>query len=251
MSPPWMPWFPADYRKDTSHLSAAEHGAYCLLIMHYWTVGGLPDDDRQLARIAAMTPAEWKRAKPIIRAFFQDGWKHKRIEAELAKAKAKHQTRVEAGRRGGAASANSKQNPSNAQAPPSQSEPDKDSEPIGSDGASRDIRRELFDRGLKTLERITGKTPDSCRSLIGKWLKYLNDEAIHLLAAIEDADRNRVVNPVAWIARAIAPHGDGHGHGQRPRETSILDAIDKIGEHLKGGADNATTQNVIRRLPAR
>jgi hypothetical protein len=56
----------------------------------------------------------------------------------------------------------------------------------------RDIRQELFDRGLKILIRITGKTPDSARSLVGKWLKSVKDEAIHVLGAIEDADRNRV-----------------------------------------------------------
>lgn len=83
MSPPWMPLYIADYRADTAHLSAAEHGAYLNLIMHYWTTGGLPDDDRQLARIACMTPAEWRRARPTIKAFFQNGWRHKRIDSEL------------------------------------------------------------------------------------------------------------------------------------------------------------------------
>jgi uncharacterized protein YdaU (DUF1376 family) len=54
---PWMPLYIADYRKDTAHLSAAEHGAYLLLIMHYWSTGSLPVEDAPLARIAAMTAA--------------------------------------------------------------------------------------------------------------------------------------------------------------------------------------------------
>jgi len=86
MSRPWMPLYVADYRHDTAHLSAAEHGAYLLLIMHYWTAGRLPDDDRQLARIASMTAAEWRRARPVVQALFHDGWRHKRIDAELARA---------------------------------------------------------------------------------------------------------------------------------------------------------------------
>ena len=86
MSRPWMPLYIADYRKDTGHLSAAEHGAYLLLIMHYWATGRLPDNDRQLSRIACMSPAEWKRARPIVEPFFEDGWKHGRIDEELAKA---------------------------------------------------------------------------------------------------------------------------------------------------------------------
>jgi len=86
MSPLWMPLYIADYRADTAHLGASEHGAYLLLIMHYWQTGGLPDDDRQLARIACMTPPEWKRARPVVSAFFADGWKHKRIDTELSHA---------------------------------------------------------------------------------------------------------------------------------------------------------------------
>jgi uncharacterized protein YdaU (DUF1376 family) len=88
MSPQWMPLYIADYRLDTARLSASEHGAYLLLIMEYWAAGSLPEDDRQLARIAAMTDREWKAAKPIVQRFFQDGWTHKRIDAELKKAAA-------------------------------------------------------------------------------------------------------------------------------------------------------------------
>lgn len=80
-----MPLYVADYLRDTRKLTAAEHGAYLLLIMEYWTVGELPADDRQLSRIASMSPAEWKRARPNIEGFFHDGWKHKRLDAELAK----------------------------------------------------------------------------------------------------------------------------------------------------------------------
>jgi uncharacterized protein YdaU (DUF1376 family) len=80
-----MPLYVADYLRDTRKLTAAEHGAYLLLIMEYWTAGELPDDDRQLARIASMTPAEWRKARPNVQPFFVDGWKHKRIDTELAR----------------------------------------------------------------------------------------------------------------------------------------------------------------------
>lgn len=83
----WMPLDIPDYYADTGHLGALEHGIYLLLIMHYWRTGGLPDDDVQLARIARATPAEFRGARPIVEAFFLPGWKHKRIELELAKAK--------------------------------------------------------------------------------------------------------------------------------------------------------------------
>lgn len=100
MNRPWMPLYVGQYLADTAHLGAADHGAYLLLIMHYWMNDGLPTDDRLLARIAKMTPVQWKKTKPIIEPFFQEGWKHKRIEFELTEA-----ARISAaGRAGGKAS---------------------------------------------------------------------------------------------------------------------------------------------------
>lgn len=100
MSRPWMPLYVADYLADTGHLRTVEHGAYMLLIMHYWRTGGLPNDDAPLARIARMTEDEWRQARPAIAPLFQGGWKHKRIEHELTEA-----ARISAaGRAGGKAS---------------------------------------------------------------------------------------------------------------------------------------------------
>lgn len=107
MSAPYMPLFVADYLADTAHLSAAEHGAYLLLIMNYWQrCKPLPNDDRKLARIARMTDDEWAVSKDNISEFFHvsgDEWRHSRIENEIsivseksAKAKASARASVEA-----------------------------------------------------------------------------------------------------------------------------------------------------------
>lgn len=85
MSRPWMPLYVADYLADTGHLTAAEHGAYLLLIMHYWTRKGLPKDERQLARIARLSPEEWSASRDTLAALFGEGWTHKRIDGELAR----------------------------------------------------------------------------------------------------------------------------------------------------------------------
>jgi uncharacterized protein YdaU (DUF1376 family) len=42
----WIPMYWGDYLRDTMRLSATEHGAYMLLIAHYWTKGvPLGNDD--------------------------------------------------------------------------------------------------------------------------------------------------------------------------------------------------------------
>jgi uncharacterized protein YdaU (DUF1376 family) len=82
----WMPLHIDDYLADTGHLSGAEHGAYLLLIMHYWQNGSLPENERLIARIARMDPAQWTDSRDVLAMLFSDGWKHKRIDAELNKA---------------------------------------------------------------------------------------------------------------------------------------------------------------------
>jgi uncharacterized protein YdaU (DUF1376 family) len=76
----WMPIYWGDYLKETGHLDAIEHGAYLLLLGHYWCSGKpLPNDDTVLARIARLSPAMWRKLRPVIAAFFEiDGtvWRH-------------------------------------------------------------------------------------------------------------------------------------------------------------------------------
>src|SRR5262249_14870189 len=81
-----MPLYVADYLADTRHLSARQSGAYLHLIMHYWQHDGLPTAERALARIARLSAAEWKRERPVLQAFFDEGWRHARIDAELERA---------------------------------------------------------------------------------------------------------------------------------------------------------------------
>lgn len=94
-----MPLHIPDYRADTGHLSTLEHGAYLLLIMHYWMTGGLPDDDARLARITGMGLQEWTEAKPALEPLFTAGWRHKRVERELRKVQVS-EVRSEAGKAG-------------------------------------------------------------------------------------------------------------------------------------------------------
>jgi len=100
MSRPWMAFYPADYLADTGHLTLAEHGAYLLLIFHYWNKGSLPTDERQLARIVRASPDEWAQMRDVISEFFTEDWRHKRIEKEIARSELRYAQRLEASRRG-------------------------------------------------------------------------------------------------------------------------------------------------------
>lgn len=92
---PFMRVFWGDYARDTGHLDNTGHGAYLMLIKHYWcTQHALPDDDAILRRIACCDslPA-WLKIRPIVAAFFQIGggvWRHKRIDSELSAAAQRH-----------------------------------------------------------------------------------------------------------------------------------------------------------------
>lgn len=69
-----MEWYerrPAEYRNDTWHLSLAEHGAYNLLLDHYYSnESPLPDNDRALASICGCTIDEWLSVSNALRQFF-------------------------------------------------------------------------------------------------------------------------------------------------------------------------------------
>ena len=99
MNRPWMPLYVGDYLGDTGHLTTTQHGAYLLLMMHYWRKGDLPDDDRQLSKITKLPLKTWCEYRPTLQDFFYEGWKHKRIDAELAKMLRVSQKRAIAGQK--------------------------------------------------------------------------------------------------------------------------------------------------------
>lgn len=149
MNPPKMPIHIGDYKRDTGHLRAAGHGAYLLLLFHHWSTGSLPDDDEQLAAIACMTHGEWKRARPVIEKFFQPGWRHGRVEKDLAAARASYEARAKAGEKGGKAKAGGKQSSSNATAGPEQPLTlNLDKKDIAPDGATTIAKVYAFNSGI-------------------------------------------------------------------------------------------------------
>jgi hypothetical protein len=84
-------------------------------------------------------------------------------------------------------------------------------------GASDDPRTRLFRDGLAKLASLTGKGPDACRSFVGKCLKSAGDDAVTVLGLIEEAERNRVVDPSGWIVAHLKQQGNSNGtHEPKP-----------------------------------
>lgn len=118
-----------------------------------------------------------------------------------------------------------------------------------------DPRTDLFNRGRQILEKITGGTEASCRSQIGRWLKFVDDESIHVLGAIEDAERQRVADPRAWINAALQSRGKTHAatrqNGRGP--SAITAAADDLVERFsrEDGGWGGTREDSPRLLPFR
>lgn len=70
-----MDWYerrPSEYKEDTWHLSLAEHGAYNLLLDHYYAnEKPLPNQDRALASICNCSSDEWATVKENVLKFFK------------------------------------------------------------------------------------------------------------------------------------------------------------------------------------
>ena len=103
MSRPWMPMYWGDYLKDTMDLSFAQHGAYLLLIAHYWQNGGLPTDDISLCKIVHANRRQWRYLRPAVVSKFGPNWTHKRIDAEILRSEKRIMQRVLAGEKSVAA----------------------------------------------------------------------------------------------------------------------------------------------------
>lgn len=209
---PYMPLYIADYMADAAHLSTLEHGAYLLLIMAYWQRGeALPDDDKKLARIAGLTPANWARIAPVMREFFEtlgNSLVHHRVERELTKLRAKSLNN----RKGGLARAKQSLSERSANAERTLSHTDTDTysavaKATGADAPQTEASDKVFWNNAKSF--IGGKNPGA---LIGKWNRDFGRE--QTAKAITAAQVERAVDPIPYITRVLVKSDNSDGMGE-------------------------------------
>jgi len=100
-------FFWGDYHRDTMHLTMIEHGAYLLLLSHYYSrEEPLPLDSKTLFRICkAGKKSERDAILSILSEFFvqtPDGYRNTRADREIEKRRALAARRSEAGKRSAA-----------------------------------------------------------------------------------------------------------------------------------------------------
>lgn len=85
----WYKHYLGDYARKTAHLSLLQHGAFCVLLQHYYAIGEpLKNEPETWFRITrAVTQAETQAVSEVVSEFFplrSDGLRHnKRCDEEL------------------------------------------------------------------------------------------------------------------------------------------------------------------------
>lgn len=236
---PWMPLYISDYLADTAHLSTAEHGAYMLLIMAYWAKGGLPQDEEAIRRITRMTPRQWSHSCDLLRSLFLPGWRHKRIDEEMAKAIEKSKVNsANAQRRHSERTANAQRTHTQPQSQ-SQIEEEREralpaadaapavSDPVVSKPKRTKSRSSYPDGWRPDFEYAIGEGVDarSVAAVAGKFENYHRSRG-SLMADWPAAWRT-------WVANEIKPRG-----GAPPgRKQSFLDIADQAFSDYHGNSD--------------
>lgn len=95
-----------DYGRDTSLLSLVEHGAYCVLLDHYYAAEApLPADREDIYRLArAVKPEERKAVDKVLGQYFEEqatGFHNSRADSELERAAPAIKAARDNGRKGG------------------------------------------------------------------------------------------------------------------------------------------------------
>ena len=101
----WFPFYVGDYRAEAQGLSHEERGIYVdLLCVYCHRQSPLPDDDKQLAKLAGVSPQKWKKVRPSIAPIFTVNkglWTIPRLDSQIAHSLEIREKRQAAGRIGG------------------------------------------------------------------------------------------------------------------------------------------------------
>jgi len=219
---PWMKFYPGDWRADEAlrSCSIAARGLWIEMIalMHsaepYGSllIKGKRIDKKRLASLAGISEKECSELLFELEGMSvfsrdEDGTIYSR---KMRRAAAKLIEDKENGAKGGNPKLKAGVNPPDNRTDNGEDKAHileargyKNTEAIASDADASDPKKRLFDEGIPKLRKLTGKGPDACRAFFGKCLKEVGDDAIVVLAALEDAERNEAIDPSAYIVARL------------------------------------------------
>jgi len=218
MTNAWYAHYPGDYGRDTAHLSLIQHGAYRLLLDHYYaTSAPLPADIAALYRICrAFDQAERDAVDHVLSRFFSlqsDGYHNARADVEIVKRNEHHERLANGARKtnvqrwGYRLATRSATRPALARPQP-QSQP-KRKTPAAKSMRPADLRYQQFvDFAYENFEQKHGQGPDwkgrdwkALQDLLGRNKKISLEEM-----------KRRWKNYLASTELFIAKQGDSLGY---------------------------------------
>ena len=244
---PYMQLYVADYLADTSHLTAAEHGAYLLLMMNYWQRGQsfkAKDEqslNKRLATVARMSNEEWADAAETLAEFFDVSpteWRHKRIERDLEAVRLKSTKASAAGK----ASAASRKSKSPTDVPPNDPAP-----------APTDVERTLNHTDTDTDTEYNShsapeREPEPGGAPFAMYLDWIPDQQRLKAYAFRAGIPMSAFGQTAISGFVL--HHDAKGEAKTEAEwvSSLVNWIKR--DHASAAAAEGRTSNV-RKFPAR
>ena len=229
---PYMQFYVADYLADTTHLNAAQHGAYLLLLFNYWQRGrALPNSPSRLAAIARMTEQEFNSCCDLLSEFFtvtETEWVHERVERDLEAVRGVPEAKSRAGKASAAARATKRQQDSNTRSNTASTGVQQEANDTDTEQIQNRTEKKDQNHPVRAKRERQGKTTDTrhsdFREDIDRYWHHSNreehapwdgseaKELARLLSAYPTLTREKFRELLSNRAKS------GVNHGDRPRE---------------------------------
>lgn len=209
-----------DYQRDTGTLSISEHGAYFLMLQHYYaTETELPKGKELYRLLRCESKLDRDAVDTVLTKFWietETGYSNNRAVTEIRKSEHQRTVNQEIGKRGGRPNRTEHKTESDSKSD-SKSEPNrnpnqtpdtrqKHSEAIASGGKPPTITADeiIFGYGVPMLTNA-GIAEKQARSFLGGLRKEHGDGQV--IDRLRDCMRAKPLQPLEWLAAALPPGG--------------------------------------------
>jgi uncharacterized protein YdaU (DUF1376 family) len=233
----WMPLYVADYLGDTMHLTTLQHGAYVLLLMHYWKTGPLPADQEALAAISKVEKRTWPSVWAKLSGFFTenaDGTLHqKRMDRERKRWADISDKRSDAGKRGAEAKHRPHPNGGGAPITPPPSQPETVQRHViqqPGDGKTVANAMRLPVDNLANARIL----PDVCQPISGNCHDFATPPVPSTEKKVSNYNNLPSTSPVLARVAAACETPQAGTYGSEPQQEPVSNALKFAAENIAG-----------------